>query len=101
MWSRKHLCLALACVSIARIGSAQVFGSVRVVVRDPQNLAIAGAEVAIKAKGSTWSQTAKTNAQGEAAFMTVPFGQYIASVKAQGFDESDREIQVLSNKFHY
>jgi len=97
MLRRKHFFLALVSVSLAQIVSAQVFGSVRVVVRDPQNLAVADAEVVIKAKGSTWSQVAKTSAQGEAVFVTGPFGQYVVSVKADGFEPSDREIQVLSN----
>jgi hypothetical protein len=97
MFSRRLLFLTLVLASIARIGSAQVFGSVRVVVRDPQNLAIADSDVTIKAKGSSWSQMARTNAQGEAAFVTVPFGQYVVSVKAEGFEPSDREIQVLAN----
>ena len=97
MRPRKDFLLVLVFLSLARFVSAQVFGSVRVVVRDPQNLAVANAEVIVKANGSTWSQTAKTNAQGEAVFVTVPFGQYVVSVKAGGFEPSDREIQVLSN----
>src|SRR4029077_19584716 len=48
-------------------------------------------------KGSTWAQTAKTNTQGEAPFVTVPFGQYVVSIKADGFEQTDREIQVISN----
>ena len=85
MLLRKPFLLALVFISLARIVSAQVFGSVRVGVRDPQNLAVAGADVVVKAKGSTWSQMAKTNAQGEAVFVAVPFGQYVVFVKADGF----------------
>jgi Carboxypeptidase regulatory-like domain len=94
---RRHLVLALLCAAVARIGSAQVFGSVRVIVRDPQNLAIADSEVTITAKGSTWAKTAKTNPQGEAVFVAVPFGAYIVSVKSDGFEPADRQIEVLSN----
>lgn len=97
MLLHKTFLLGLVFISLAQTVSAQVFGSVRVGVRDPQNLAVAGADVVVKAKGSTWSQTAKTNAQGEAVFITVPFGEYMVSVKADGFEPSDREIQVLSN----
>ena len=89
--------LALVFIALTQTLTAQVFGSVRVIVRDPQNLAIADAAVVVKARGSTGSQTAKTNAQGEAIFVTVPFGEYVVSVKAEGFEASDREIQVLSN----
>jgi len=97
MLLRKPFLLALVFISLARIVSAQVFGSVRVVVRDPDNLAVADSEVVVKAKGSTWSQMAKTNAQGEAVFVAVPFGQYVVSVKADGFEPSAHEVEVLSN----
>jgi TonB-dependent receptor-like protein/carboxypeptidase family protein len=70
---------------------------VRIVVRDQQNLAITNADVTVKAKDSTWSQTARTNAQGEALFVSVPFGQYQVSVKSEGFDPADGDIQVISN----
>ena len=80
VWERvlpRNFCdvlVALMLISSAQIVSAQVFGSVRVVVRDPQNLAVADAEVMVKAKGSAWSQTASTRSQGEAIFVAVPFG---------------------------
>src|SRR5262245_35195830 len=74
MLLRRRFVLALLCAFLARIGSAQVFGSVSVNVRDPQNLAVANSEVTIKAKGSTWSETTRTNPQGDAIFVAVPFG---------------------------
>jgi TonB-dependent receptor-like protein/carboxypeptidase family protein len=79
------------------LAHAQVFGSVRVTVRDPQNLTVPNAAVAIKSKGSSWSQAAVSNAQGEAVFLAVPFGAYLVSVSAEGFDVADREIEVISN----
>jgi hypothetical protein len=84
-------------MALARGAQAQVFGSVRVSVRDPQNLAVAEAVVSVKAKDSNWSQTTRVNPQGEAVFVTVPFGPYVVSVKSPGFDPFDREIQVISN----
>ena len=82
---------------MARIVSAQVFGSVRVVVHDAQDLAIAGSDVVIKSKGSTWAQSAKTDARGEAVFVAVPFGAYGVTVVSEGFEAVDRDIEVLSN----
>jgi hypothetical protein len=76
---------------------AQVFGTVRVTVRDQQNLAVAGADVSIKAPASSWSQTAITDAQGEAMFPAVPAGQYLIAVNAPGFDSTTRTIVVSSN----
>ena len=97
MWLRRVVALVMLLMALGRLCQAQVFGTVRVVVRDPQNLAVADSEVAIKAKASTWSQTAKTTALGEAVFVTVPFGQYVVSVASAGFEPSEREIQVISN----
>jgi outer membrane cobalamin receptor len=76
---------------------AQVFGTVRVVARDQQNLAIPGADVTIKASGSAWTQSVKTSGEGEAVFPAVPVGQYIVSVIAPGFDAAERNVTVASN----
>jgi outer membrane receptor for ferrienterochelin and colicin len=79
-------------------GYAQIFGTVRVVARDPQNLAVPNAEVVVKARASEWTQTGKTNSEGEILFQAVPFGQYIISVKAPGFiTTNDRAAEVTSN----
>jgi len=84
-------------IAVTHSSYAQVFGSVRVVTRDPQNLAVAGADVVLKANASTWTQSAKTNTNGEAQFVAVPFGKYTVTVRAEGFDAADREIEVISN----
>src|SRR5438132_11328653 len=83
--SRKTLFLMLLLAAIGRVAHAQVFGTVRVVARDAQNLAVTNADVVIKAKSSDWTRAGKTNAQGEALFVAVPFGEYIVTVKAEGF----------------
>src|SRR5499427_8085207 len=94
---RRRFLFVLLMIVTARTAAAQVFGSVRIVVRDQQNLAVADAEVTVKAKDSAWSQTAKSNEQGEALFITVPFGTYVVSVTSAGFDVFERDIQVISN----
>jgi carboxypeptidase family protein/TonB-dependent receptor-like protein len=94
---RAHIILTLLLASIVRLAHAQVFGTVRVIVRDQHSLAVSDADVTVKAKDSTWSQTAKTNAQGEAVLPTVPFGPYVVSVRSPGFATFEREVQVLSN----
>jgi hypothetical protein len=91
------LVVALLLCSMARTGQAQVFGAVRVMVRDPQNLGVSGADVTIKAKNSAYSQTAKSNAQGDATFAAVPFGQYTVSIISGGFDPFTRAVEVISN----
>ncbi len=94
---RSVLYLSLLLAGAVSAADAQVFGSIRVIVRDPQELAVAGARVAIKARGTTWSQTSVTNAQGEATFIAVPLGEYDVSVTAEGFEQADRTVQVFSN----
>jgi hypothetical protein len=90
------LILLITCSSGA--GHAQIFGTVRVTARDPQNLALANADVVAKAKTSEWSQMRKTNGDGEALFQAVPIGQYVVSVAAPGFAASiDRVVEVTSN----
>jgi TonB dependent receptor/Carboxypeptidase regulatory-like domain len=93
------MCTAFAIVvlSIARTASPQVFGAVRVVVRDEQALPIANADVTVNAKGSAWARTASTNGQGEAMFLTVPLGPYTVSVTSPGFAAFERDVQVSSN----
>jgi hypothetical protein len=93
---RTVMCTAAALI-LSASAYAQVFGTVKVTVRDPQNLIVPNAAVSVKAVGSSWSQTAMSTAQGEATFLAVPFGRYSISVKAEGFDLAGREIEVISN----
>jgi outer membrane receptor for ferrienterochelin and colicin len=78
---------------------AQIFGTVRVVVRDPQNLAVTNAQVILRAKNSERMQTASSNSEGIAVIPAVPIGDYRVSVSAPGFATAkDRDIQVTSDK---
>src|ERR1051326_5285986 len=86
----------LLTIGAARAG-AQVFGTVRVVARDPQSLPLRGAAVAIASKSSSWSQSATTDAQGEAVFAAVPVGQYTVSIESPGFAKAEQAIAVASN----
>jgi Carboxypeptidase regulatory-like domain len=78
---------------------AQIFGTVRVMVRDPQNLAVANAQVVVRAKNSQWIQSAKTTGGGIAIIPAVPIGDYRVSISAEGFTAAtDKEIQVTADK---
>ena len=94
---RIAVALAIGLALSVTVSHAQVFGTVRVTVRDPQNLTVQNAAVSIKASGSTWSQSATSNTQGEAVFLAVPFGTYSVSVAIEGFEPAAREIEVKSN----
>ena len=99
MSARKALCWGFLVLSLATLGYAQIFGTVRVVVRDPQNFAVVNAQVTVRAKNSEWMQMAKTDGEGVALIPAVPIGDYHVLVSAQGFAAvTDRDIQVTSNK---
>jgi len=76
---------------------AQVSGTVRVSVRDEQNLAVASAEVTLKSATSAWTQTQRADAQGDTVFAAVPVGQYAVTAAFEGFSPSSRQIVVASN----
>ena len=78
---------------------AQIFGTIRVGVIDPQNGSVPNAQISIRAKNSQWAQSAKTNSDGIAVIQAVPIGDYIVSVSAEGFTTAtDKAIQVTSDK---
>src|SRR2546427_2236785 len=97
MFPRNVLFVAALLGLAPALSHAQVFGTVRVTARDPQNLALPGADVTIKATTSTWSQTTTTNQSGEALFPAVPIGQYLVSTHLDGFEAVHKQIVVLSN----
>ncbi|HEX4152377.1 MAG TPA: TonB-dependent receptor [Steroidobacteraceae bacterium] len=71
-------------------------GSVRGVVHDSQHLPIARAEVKLDSATSEWSRTAATDADGGFAFMTVPLGDYVLTVKRSGFATESQSVTVTS-----
>jgi hypothetical protein len=86
------LVLALAPVSLC----ASSFGNIKAVVHDPQHRPVAGATVTLRSATSDWSQTAQTNPDGEVAFLSIPVGDYIMSVKQTGFSAAEQNVTVIS-----
>src|SRR5262245_55985015 len=84
-------------MALAQPAFAQVSGTVRVSVRDQQNLALPGAAITIKAAASAWTQSTIANADGDATFPAVPLGQYQVTATLDGFAAADRQIAVFSN----
>ncbi|MBZ5674758.1 MAG: TonB-dependent receptor [Acidobacteriia bacterium] len=80
---RLHLLVGL--LFSAMIAQAQIFGTVRGTVLDPQKLPIPGATVTLKARGSAWSVEATTNDAGEFSVPTVPAGSYTIEIDHMGF----------------
>src|SRR5262245_51953540 len=94
---RFRILLLAVVLAVPVAATAQVFGTVRIVVRVQQNLAVSGGSVSRKAAASSWTQAAVTDAQGEALFPAVTAGQYVISVSATGFEAAARTIVVSSN----
>ena len=90
------LFLCSLAVIFAGHGYATIFGNVRGIVHDPQHRPIQNAEVALHSSASAWSQTARTNPEGEFEFSAVPAGVYLLAVKAQGFQPTEQSITVSS-----
>ncbi|MGB7023802.1 MAG: TonB-dependent receptor, partial [Candidatus Acidiferrales bacterium] len=74
-----------------------IFGTVRGIVHDPQHRPIAGAKVTIKAAASDWTNSAKSDANGEFNFSAVPVGDYVITVSQAGFETVQQKITVLSD----
>src|SRR5439155_26701398 len=84
MMNRKlGVCAALLAWDASLVWAA-LFGTVRVTVRDPQNLAVPNAAVLVRDTASTWSRKAVTDAIGRASIEAVPIGRYLVSATAEG-----------------
>ncbi len=91
-----RLVLFTACLTLALAAVAAVVGSVRGVIHDPQHRPVQNAMVMLKAKSSDWQTTANSDANGEFTFSAVPLGEYIVSVAAVGFQQTEQEVAVIS-----
>jgi outer membrane receptor protein involved in Fe transport len=85
-------CAALFCSAVF----ATVFGTVRGIVHDPQHRPVPDTEVVVKAKSSDYTQTARTDANGEFHFDAVPLGEYTVTVSNPAFAAQEQTVTVLS-----
>lgn len=96
MWLRRiSLCGAMAVLS-SGLAFATIFSNVRGIVHDPQHRPIEGAQVSIQAKNSAWSETTRSNQDGEFELSAVPVGEYTITVKAAGFTPAEEASTVTS-----
>jgi hypothetical protein len=95
---RLRTCLVAACLSaMSSIPClATVFSSLHGVVHDEQHFPVKGAEVAVRAAGSSFEMQATTNADGEFELNSLPLGDYRVHVEANGFASADEVVTVLS-----
>jgi Carboxypeptidase regulatory-like domain/TonB-dependent Receptor Plug Domain len=86
--------LSFACSPAAL---ANVVGNVRGIVHDPQHRPIPGAEVRLNAANSSWSQSTRTNDDGEFTFPAVPVGEYSVTISASQFQTAIQNVSVMVN----
>jgi outer membrane receptor protein involved in Fe transport len=93
---RKVSSLFLVVLLLGATAVATVFGTVRGIVHDPQHRPVADIAVVLKAKSSEYTQTSKTDANGEFHFDAVPLAEYTVAVSHQGFATVEQSVTVLS-----
>ena len=76
---------------------ASVFGTVKVIVHDPQHRPVQDAEVVVQSRSSALKLQARTNADGVATVLNVPAGEYNVIINAAGFSAEPQPIIVASD----
>lgn len=76
--------------------NAEIFGTVKGVVHDPQHRPIQDVAVDLKAQHSDYAQHQRTNADGEFEFSAVPLGEYTVLVTVANFQSQQQSIVVTS-----
>ncbi|MFZ0820826.1 MAG: TonB-dependent receptor [Candidatus Acidiferrales bacterium] len=92
----RHKIAVLSALLFTSVSWATIFGTVRGIVHDPQHRPIAEATVTLKAQLSDWTQTQKTNSNGEFEFSAVPIGDYTVTVTRDGFMDQKQNVIVKS-----
>jgi hypothetical protein len=93
---RCFVILALVPFLASPFAFADVFGSVRGIVHDPQHRPVQGAMVMLHATSSDWSKSTTTDSNGEFRFNAVPIGEYTVSVASTGFEQTAQTVLVES-----
>ena len=94
-----EIALAIAVFVFAFIAvpaRAEIFGTVRGIVHDPQHRPIQDVEVDLKAQHSDLVQHQKTNENGEFEFSAVPLGEYTVTVTIANFQTAEQSVVVMS-----
>ncbi len=77
---------------------ASVFGTVKVIVHDPQHRPVSGAQVMVQSRTSAFKQTGATDDDGIAIILNLPLGEYDVKVIAQGFAAIEQGAMVNSDR---
>jgi outer membrane receptor protein involved in Fe transport len=75
---------------------ASVFGTVKTIVHDPQHRPVAGAQVEVHSRTSSFKVSGATNEDGIATLLNVPVGEYDVTVVSAGFAAGTQRAVVSS-----
>ncbi|HWY48732.1 MAG TPA: TonB-dependent receptor, partial [Bryobacteraceae bacterium] len=89
------VCLAFLFASSA-VTYAQSSGTIRGTVLDPSGAVIAGATVTVQNPVSHYSQSTKSDSQGNFDFPNVPYNPYHLAATASGFQAASQDVDVRS-----
>jgi outer membrane receptor protein involved in Fe transport len=81
---------------LGTLAMATVFGTVRGIAHDPQHRPVPNMTVLLKAKNSDYTQTARTDVDGQFHFDAVPLGEYTVTVSSADFAEQQQTVTVFS-----
>ncbi len=76
---------------------AEIFGSVRGIVHDPQHRPVQGATVNLKALSSDYMQTQQSGVDGDFEFRAIPLGEYTVTVTLTNFQQQKQNVIVHSD----
>jgi outer membrane receptor protein involved in Fe transport len=88
---------AFACLVLFSLAApAAIFSTVRGIVHDPSHRPVPDAEVTLRAGGSAFSKTARTDREGAFEFLAVPAGEYSIRVEQPGFEPQTQMLSLTS-----
>src|ERR1700716_814444 len=94
--ARSRLFTFAALLLTVCVAFADIFGSIRGVVHDPQHRPVDRAMVMLHSKSSDWVTTTNTDAAGQFTFGAVPLGEYTVTVASPGFLQTAQAVVVRS-----
>jgi hypothetical protein len=80
----------------ATAGYAAILGTLSGVVEDPQHGAIPLADITVRAQLSSWQERTQTDAAGKFSVGAVPAGEYVVTVRKEGFQTVEQRVIVRS-----
>ncbi|MGH9392870.1 MAG: TonB-dependent receptor, partial [Terriglobales bacterium] len=86
------------CIMLATAASAQIVGSVRGIVHDPQHRPVADAKIELRAAHSQWAAHATSDQNGEFTCSPVPLGDYTIAVSHAGFAPALQMLAVAAGE---